>query len=152
MKITPKKIDNYQMKIIDLFSNFISILLTVLLGLACIGIGLGIFEASVNLITNFGDQQITNVLERLIIDMIVVVAIVEVARLIIKYLRDHSVDVEIIIETALVILLNELIREYFEHGASSDMLILVGVIAALMALRFGAYIQLKLDKNHKLNQ
>ena len=74
--------------------------------------------------------------EHTIIDALILLALLEVIRTVQAYLRLGRVRVTFILDTALVVLIGELMGLWFREYAPEKVLLGVAVIAALVALRF----------------
>jgi uncharacterized membrane protein (DUF373 family) len=74
--------------------------------------------------------------EHAIIDALILLALLEVIRTLQAYLRLGRVRVTFILDTALVVLIGELMGLWFREYAPEKVLLGLAVIAALVALRF----------------
>ena len=139
----PTKSRGFHQKTVLIVSEIINALLYCLLVVGVAAIGVGIYLAGEHLFDNFRNHNSGELLETVIIDMIVILAVVEVIRGILSYLDQGRVRVSLIIEVVLIVTLNEIIRGWFEEGNSqNDSLYLIVVAAVLLvmrvlALRFG---------------
>lgn len=131
----PSRSRRLHQKIVVIMSEAVNILLYGLLVVTVAGIGVGIYQTASHLITNASDKNSTHTIEPLILDTIIIVALVEVIRSIISYLNEGRVRVTLIIETALIIMLNEIVREQFEGEPNVNTIYLVGIVVVLMILR-----------------
>ncbi len=150
----PTRSRRLHQKVVTSFSELVNILLYLLLVVVIVGIGVGIYQAGSHLFQNAADINSTHTIETLILDSIVIVALVEVIRSIISYLTEGRVRVSLIIETVLIIMLNEIVRGRFEGESNTDTLYLVGIVIVLMllrilALRFSPAQLIKLVKTKK---
>lgn len=115
-------------------SEVIHVLLYMLTGIGTIGIGIGMYLAASNLVENARSNP-QRLLEALIVDLITILAVLEVIRTILSYLSEGRVRVTLIIDTVLIIMLNEIISGWFEDAPHINALYLVGVTIALMIMR-----------------
>lgn len=76
-----------------------------------------------------------SVAERAIIDTLIMLALLEVIRTLQSYLKLGRVRVTFILDTALVVLIGELMGLWFREYAPEKVLLSLGVIVALVVLR-----------------
>lgn len=76
-----------------------------------------------------------NVAERAIIDTLIMLALLEVIRTLQSYLKLGRVRVTFILDTALVVLISELMGLWFRNHSPEKVLLSLGVIVALVILR-----------------
>ncbi len=98
------------------------------------GITFGIYLAAEHLYSNRG-EDISKILQTLVVDIITVLAVLEVIRTILSYLAEGRVRVSLIIDTVMIVTLNEIIKQWFEHSSQSHAVYLALVPAVLMGLR-----------------
>lgn len=135
--ILPSKDRNFHKRVILYVSEAINILLYAIVGLALIGILLGIIYTARQIMGDLSNES-GRMLETLIVNTITILAVIEVIRVILSYLSEGRVRVSLVIDAVLVVMLNEIIREWFEGKPHNTMLYLVAVLIALMALRIAA--------------
>jgi uncharacterized membrane protein (DUF373 family) len=139
----PTKSRGFHQRIVLIVSEVINVLLYALLIVGLAGIAVGIYQAAAHLVETFQNQDSKEVLETLIIDIIIVLAVVEVLRGILSYLDQGRIRVSLIIEVVLIVTLNEIIRGWFEDGEDPQNSIYLIIVAAILlglrilAIRYG---------------
>jgi uncharacterized membrane protein (DUF373 family) len=121
--------------IIDaLYPTLIRILTGSLIIILCVWMLAGGVQMTVSLATAFVGNWVTAA-EQTIINALVLLALLEVIRTLQAYLKLGRVRVTFIIDTALVVLIGELMGLWFREYAPEKVLLGLGVIIALVALR-----------------
>lgn len=123
------------------FATLIRILLNILLVLICVALASGIFKSGYDLFRAF-HESLEAILQNMLLDVVFIVALVEISITILGYLKDGSVHVRYIVDTILVIMLNEFVSLWFGHptlGQVSALCITVTTLAAvrITTIRFG---------------
>ena len=114
--------------------TFIRIIINVLLILICIALVFGVFKAGFDLITNLG-SPVEKLLPQLLVDTVFIVALVEISLLLISYLKEGYVHVRYIVDTILIIMLNEFVVVWFDHPSIEKILSLSVAVAVLVGVR-----------------
>jgi uncharacterized membrane protein (DUF373 family) len=96
--------------------------------------GAGIVNVVLDLRQSFSSSW-AGVAERTIIDTLVMLALLEVIRTLQAYLKLGRVRVTFILDTALVVLIGELMGLWFKEYAPEKVLLALGVIVTLVVLR-----------------
>jgi len=121
--------------IADTFSPALVRVLTSLLIVAlCLWMGAGIVNVVLDLRQSLSSGW-AGVAERTIIDTLIMLALLEVIRTLQAYLKLGRVRVTFILDTALVVLIGELMGLWFKEYAPEKVLLGLGVIVTLVALR-----------------
>lgn len=94
----------------------------------------GIFKAGYDLFSGIG-QPVEKLLPEILIDTVFIVALVEISLLLLGYLKDGHVHVRFIVDTILIIMLNEFVVLWFDEPDLWKMLTLCAVTATLVATR-----------------
>ena len=115
--------------------TFIRIIINVLLVLICIALVFGVFKAGYDLFTNIG-TPVDKLLPQLLVDTVFIVALVEISLLLMAYLKEGYVHVRYIVDTILIIMLNEFVVVWFDHPTLEKMIGLSIIVAALLVARF----------------
>ncbi len=100
----------------------------------CVWIGAG----AVNILLALGSIMNTawaDLAQRTIVDSLIMLALLEVIRALQSYLKLGRVRVTFILDAALVVLISELIGLWFKEYAAEKVLLGLGVIVTLVALR-----------------
>lgn len=122
-------------RIADTFSPALVRMLTSLLIVAlCLWMGAGIVNVVLDLRQSLSSGW-AGVAERAIIDALIMLALLEVIRTLQAYLKLGRVRVTFILDTALVVLIGELMGLWFKEYAPEKVLLGLGVIVTLVALR-----------------
>jgi uncharacterized membrane protein (DUF373 family) len=118
--------------------RFYPMLVRSLTGLAIVALCAWMGAGVIVLVLDLG-KVLTNgwasVAERAIIDTLIMLALLEVIRTLQSYLKLGRVRVTFILDTALVVLISELIGLWFREHAPEKVLLGLGVIVALVVLR-----------------
>ena len=122
-------------RIADTFSPALGRVLTSLLIVAlCLWMGAGIVNVVLDLRQSLSSGW-ASVAERAIIDALIMLALLEVIRTLQAYLKLGRVRVTFILDTALVVLIGELMGLWFMEYAPEKVLLGLGVIVTLVVLR-----------------
>ena len=122
-------------RIADILSPALVRMLTSLLIVAlCLWMGAGIVNVVLDLRQSLSSGW-TRVAERTIIDTLIMLALLEVIRTLQAYLKLGRVRVTFILDTALVVLIGELMGLWFKEYAPEKVLLGLGVIVTLVVLR-----------------
>lgn len=133
MKLLTKSY-RFHKNVVIYISEAIKAILYVLSFIGLSGIAYGTFLAGKHLYSNRG-PDLGFILQTLVIDIIIILAVLEVVRTILSYLSEGRVRVSLIIDTVMIITLNEIVKLWFERGPHVEAFYLVGVTAVLMGLR-----------------
>lgn len=114
--------------------TFIRIIINVLLILICIALVFGVFKAGYDLFTNIG-TPVDKLLPQLLVDTVFIVALVEISLLLMAYLKEGYVHVRYIVDTILIIMLNEFVIVWFDHPTLEKMIGLSLIVAVLVVAR-----------------
>jgi uncharacterized membrane protein (DUF373 family) len=115
--------------------TFIRIIINILLILICFALVFGVFKAGYDLFTNIG-TPVDKLLPQLLVDTVFIVALVEISLLLISYLKEGYVHVRYIVDTILIIMLNEFVVVWFDHPTLEKMAGLSLIVAVLLLARF----------------
>jgi uncharacterized membrane protein (DUF373 family) len=122
-------------RIADTFSPALVRVLTSLLIVAlCLWMGAGIVNVVLDLRQSLSSGW-AGVAEHAIIDALIMLALLEVIRTLQAYLKLGRVRVTFILDTALVVLIGELMGLWFKEYAPEKVLLGLGVIVTLVVLR-----------------
>jgi uncharacterized membrane protein (DUF373 family) len=114
--------------------TFIRIVINILLILICVALVFGVFKAGYDLFTSLG-APVEKLLPQLLVDTVFIVALVEISLLLIAYLKEGYVHVRYIVDTILIIMLNEFVVVWFDHPTIERMLGLSAIVAVLVLTR-----------------
>jgi len=122
-------------RIADTFSPaLVRVLTGLLIVTLCLWMGAGIVNVVLDLRQSLS-RGWAGAAERTIIDTLIMLALLEVIRTLQAYLKLGRVRVTFILDTALVVLIGELMGLWFKEYAPEKVLLGLGVIVTLVALR-----------------
>ena len=124
----------------QLFSHLISLLLCGLILVLLLGMGGGIVRTFLDLKLILA-HPVEDALRQLLLDTLVILAVVEVLRTVLSYLSEGRVRVTFIVDTVLIVVLNETLSAWFKQGGLADIApllftILTLIVVRLLAIRF----------------
>lgn len=117
-----------------ILSRLIRFLTGALIIVLCLWMGVGTIKMALAL-DEILDQAWTVVIEHVIINTLIMLALLEVIRTLQAYLQLGYVRVVFILDTALVVLIGELMGLWFREYSPEKVLLSLGVIAILTVLR-----------------
>jgi uncharacterized membrane protein (DUF373 family) len=115
-------------------SGIIAILLRLLIYVSIIGFVGGIIKTFLDLEILL-HEGVEESLRQLILNVITLLAVVEVIRTVLSYLSEGRVKVTFIVDTVLIVLLNEIISLWFRGPNISEAAVLIMLIATLIIVR-----------------
>ncbi len=118
-------------------STAIRLLLNILLVIIVIGLTVGVFKTGYDVFSSF-NKPLEQLLQKLLLDTVFIVALVEITITILGYLRDGRVHVRYIIDTILIVMLNEIITIWFKDPDLEKAIGISIIIAVLSLARIGA--------------
>ena len=116
------------------FSTLIRVVLNMLLIIIVIALLVGTYKSGYDLITSLHDPLET-LLQRILLDVVFILALVEVSITVLGYLKDGHVHVRYIVDTVLIIMLNEVVSLWFKHPNLQTAIGISIVIIALGTVR-----------------
>lgn len=130
--------------------TFIRLIINILLVLICFALVFGVSKAGYDLFTNIG-TPVDKLLPQLLVDTVFIVALVEISLLLISYLKEGYVHVRYIVDTILIIMLNEFVVVWFDHPTLEKMIglsiiVAVLVLARISVIRFSPSVAPAVDK------
>lgn len=112
------------------FSTGIRLLLNILLVIIVVALLIGIYKAGHDLATSL-NKPLETILQQILLDTVFIVALLEIGITVLGYLKDGMVHVRYIIDTILIIMLNEVITIWFKGG---DLEKSIGISIILLTL------------------
>jgi len=94
----------------------------------------GVIKSGYDLFTSL-HQPLETILQKVLLDIVFIVALVEISTTILGYLRDGYVQVRYIVDTILIIMLNEVVSLWFKHADLKDAIGISVIIATLAFVR-----------------
>lgn len=119
------------------FSTAIRIMLNALVLVISMTIIIGVVKAGINLFSSI-NSPLEDLLRIILLDVVFIVALIEITIVILGYLKDGAVHVRYIVDTVLIIMLNKVISFWFEGGSLEDAIALSILLLTLGAIRITA--------------
>lgn len=116
------------------YATAIRLILTVLLVITILALVIGIGKSGVDLYHSLR-QPLEIVLQNMLLDVVFIVALLEITITILGYLKDGRVHVRYIVDTILIIMLNEIVSMWFKHPTLQYSISLSVIVATLAAVR-----------------
>ena len=121
-------------KITHYFSESVRLLLRLLIAVVLVGFLGGIVKTFLDLGLLF-HASVEDAFRQILIDVLILLAVVEVVKTALSYLSDGRVIVTYIIDTVLIVMFNELLTLWFKNGDSNRIIILLVILLALILMR-----------------
>lgn len=129
-----------------LYATTIRILLYAVLVIVVLALAAGVIRAGIDLVTSL-DDSIQVILQKIVIDAIFIIALVEISIIVLGYLRDGKVRLRYIVDTVLIIMVNEVVSAVFHRPSLAQAGSLAIIIITLLAVRLGVmYIETNTPK------
>lgn len=116
------------------FSTVIRVALNLLVIIISIALIVGVIKAGIDLFNNF-NKPLEVLLQRMLLDIVFIVALVEITITILGYLKDGYVHVRYIVDTILIIMLNEVVTLWFKHPTLQEAIGVSVILATLAVVR-----------------
>lgn len=116
------------------FSTAIRIVLNLLLIIAVVALAVGVYKCGYDLISSI-HKPLEIILQQILLDVVFIFAIVEVSNTILGYLQDGRVHLRYIVDTVLIIMLNEVVSAWFTHPTFERFGSLAIIITVLAMVR-----------------
>lgn len=113
-----------------LINTFLKILIFVTIGGFCLGIVKTFLELEL-----IFTESLEDALRHLLINVITLLAVLEVLRTMLSYVNEGRVRVTFIVDTVLIVMLNELISSWFKGATLSMVFLLIMIIFTLISVR-----------------
>lgn len=133
MKLTAHREDKFD-KVAVWFSTAIKVILCLLLAITTAALAIGLVKAGIDIYKSL-NEPLETVLQNVLLDTVFIVALVEIMITVIAYLDDGKVHVRYIVDTILIIMLNEIVSMWFKHPDLKEAIGLSIVVATLAAIR-----------------
>lgn len=133
MKLLPKYSGLF-LKLSEFFSTCIRFILNALLVLLCLALVVGVIKSGIDLYTSL-HEPLNEILQKVLLDTVFIVALLEISITILGYLKDGQVHVRYIVDTILVIMLNEIVVLWLKGPELADMIGISVVVATLALVR-----------------
>lgn len=116
------------------FGTAIRFMLNALVIIVSCALIAGVAKAGYDLFTSL-HRPLEALLQKMLLDIVFIIALVEITTTILGYLKDGYVQVRYIVDTILIIMLNEVVSLWFRHGSLQDAIGVSIIIATLAAVR-----------------
>lgn len=125
-------------KLFDRFTVFfgtaIRFMLNALVVIISLALVVGVVKAGIDLV-DLIDKPLETILQSILLDVVFIVALVEITITILGYLKDGAVHVRYIVDTILIIMLNEVVTIWFKGASLDEAIGLALILVALAAVR-----------------
>jgi uncharacterized membrane protein (DUF373 family) len=130
------------------FGTAIRIVLNILVIIVSIALIVGVFKSGYDLFTHL-NKPLETLLQKMLLDVVFIIALVEISITILGYLKDGYVHVRYIVDTILIIMLNEIVTLWVRHPQLYEMVGLAIIIATLAGVRVTTVIwsQSRIDRS-----
>lgn len=116
------------------FGTAIRFMLNALVVIISLALMAGVVKSGVDLFTSL-HKPLEQVLQQVLLDIVFIVALVEISITILGYLKDGYVQVRYIVDTILIIMLNEIVSLWFKHPDLKEAIGISIIIATLALVR-----------------
>jgi uncharacterized membrane protein (DUF373 family) len=116
------------------FATVTRILLNILVIITTLALAVGVAKAGHDLFADL-HKPLSILLQNMLLDIVFILALVEVTITILGYLKDGRVHVRYIIDTIMIIMLNEVVSLWFKHGDLQQSIGISIILATLAAVR-----------------
>jgi uncharacterized membrane protein (DUF373 family) len=114
----------------------VRILLNIVLIIVIVALGVGVFKAGHDLVTSL-DKPLTNMLQGLLINIVFIIALVEITIIILSYLKDGRIILRYIVDAILIIMISEIISLWFRGPSLTQAGSIAIIIVTLLLVRLG---------------
>jgi len=109
-------------------------LLNILIVVIVVALAIGVYKSGYDLIHSL-HKPLEMLLQQMLLDIIFIAALTELSITILGYLKDGAVHVRYIIDTILIIMLNEVVSIWFKHPKLEEAISISIIILVLAAVR-----------------
>ncbi|HSH55368.1 MAG TPA: phosphate-starvation-inducible PsiE family protein [Candidatus Limnocylindrales bacterium] len=114
--------------------TIIRLLLHLLMLVILVALAIGVYKSGHDLWMNI-NKPLEVLLQNILVDIVFIVALVEIAITILGYLKDGKVHVRYIVDTILIIMLNEIVGLWFTKPKPAEAATVTGIVLALAVVR-----------------
>lgn len=112
-------------------STFVRIVINILLVVLCAVLVYGVIKTGYDFFTLIG-QPTEKILPQILVDTVFIIALVEISLMLLSYLKDGKVHVRYIVDTILIVMLNEFVVVWFDKPEPVKVGALIAIILALL--------------------
>lgn len=116
------------------FSTAIRFMLNALVVIISLALIVGVIKAGVDLFSSL-NKPLETLLQQMLLDVVFIIALVEITIVILGYLKDGAVHVRYIVDTVLIIMLNEVVTIWFKGASLEEAIGLSVILTTLAAIR-----------------
>jgi len=116
------------------FGTAIRIMLNFLVIIISVALIVGVIKSGYDLFTSL-HLPLEKLLQKMLLDVVFIIALVEITITILGYLKDGAVHVRYIVDTVLIIMLNEIVSLWFRHADLQEAIGISIIIATLAFVR-----------------
>lgn len=116
------------------FSTAIRFMLNALVFIISVTIIIGVIKAGISLFNHI-NGPLEDLLRIILLDVVFIIALIEITIVILSYLKEGAVHVRYIVDTILIIMLNKVISFWFEGGSLQEAIALAILILTLAIVR-----------------
>ncbi len=116
------------------FGTAIRLMLNALVIIISIALIIGVIKAGVDLYNSI-HKPLEVILQSILLDVVFIVALVEITTTILGYLKDGAVHVRYIVDTVLIVMLNEIVTIWFKGASLQEAIGIAIIVIALAAVR-----------------
>jgi uncharacterized membrane protein (DUF373 family) len=114
------------------YATGIRLVLNLLLVIIVCALIVGIIKAAIDLVGSL-HNPLEAILQSVLLDVVFILALVEVTITVLGYLKDGRVHVRYIVDTVLIIMLNEIVSMWLKHDMSLQQAIGLSILLATLA-------------------
>lgn len=129
--------NNSQGKLVPIYTKITSFLIGILIFVIFLSIAGGLIKTVIDL-KGLLAQSVEAASRQVLINILIIFALIEVLRTALSYLSDRRVRVTFIIDTVLIVMLNEIMSFWFKGGNINSFIILMTSIIVLIGARIVA--------------
>jgi uncharacterized membrane protein (DUF373 family) len=119
------------------FGTAIRFMLNALVVIISLALIVGVVKAGVDLFTSL-HKPLEDILQQILLDVVFIIALVEITITILAYLKDGHVHVRYIVDTILIIMLNEVVTIWFKGASVEEAIGMALILITLAAVRISA--------------
>jgi uncharacterized membrane protein (DUF373 family) len=116
------------------FGTAIRFMLNALVVIISCALIIGVIKTGIDLFNSL-NKPLELILQSILLDIVFIVALVEITITILAYLKDGAVHVRYIVDTILIIMLNEVVTIWFKGASLEEAIGLAVILATLAAVR-----------------
>jgi uncharacterized membrane protein (DUF373 family) len=118
------------------FATCVRLVLNLLLAITLAALVVGIGKAGIDLFHAI-NKPLQTILQDVLLDTVFILALIEIIITLLGYLKDGRVHVRYIVDTVLIIMLNEMVSMWFRHPELTEAIGLSVIVLTLAIVRIG---------------